>query len=44
MVRIFLPTFVFSHGQLYVAIAIVIPREWLNILLTDEDCEYATVT
>jgi ATP-dependent DNA helicase PIF1 len=38
-VGIYLLSPVFLHGQLYVAISRVTSREWLKILITDEDNE-----
>jgi len=36
-VGVYLPKPVFSHGQLYVAISKVTPKNGLKILLIDED-------
>jgi ATP-dependent DNA helicase PIF1 len=38
-VEIYLPSPVFSGGQLYVTISRVTSREWLKILINDEDNE-----
>jgi ATP-dependent DNA helicase PIF1 len=39
IVGIYLPTPVFSRGQLYIAISRVTPKEGLKILITNEDGE-----
>jgi len=43
-VGVYLPTPVFSHGQLYVAVLRVTSIERLKILITDEDGEDINVT
>jgi len=43
-VGVYLPSSVFSHGQLYVAISRVISRDVLNILINDEDGKDTNVT
>jgi len=43
-VGVYLPTPVFSHGQLYVVVSSVTSKEGLKILITDEDGEDTNVT
>jgi len=43
-VGVYLPTPIFSYGQLYVAISLVTSRKSFKILITNEDREDDTVT
>jgi len=43
-VGVYLPSPVFSHGQLYVAISMVTLRDGLKILINDEDGQDTDVT
>jgi len=43
-VGVYLPTPVFSHGQLYVAVSKVTSKEGLKILITNEGGEDTNVT
>jgi len=43
-VGVYLPTPIFSYGQLYVAISLVTSRKSFKILITNEDGEDDTVT
>ena len=43
-VGVYLPTPVFSYGQLYVAVSKVTSKEGLKILITNEDGEDTNVT
>ena len=43
-VGLYLPSPVFSHGQLYVVVSRVTSREGLKILITDEEGEDSNVT